>query len=72
VYKASNWIRDGTTDEGRKTPRPDYYYQGKKYSRMAHLPPGAKYQLVYRLPKYRYVYWLDGKHEQRRQNKFLR
>jgi hypothetical protein len=70
IYKASNWIRDGMTDEGRKTPRPDYYCEGKKYSRLAHLPVGSKYELVYRTPKFRYVYWMDKTHERRRQEQY--
>lgn len=62
IYRASNWLYDGRTDAGRKTPRKDYRCGGKMYSRMAHLPPGEPYTLVPRVSKYRYVYPL---HRQR-------
>jgi hypothetical protein len=61
IYKASNWIADGMTDEGRKTPRVDYESGGKHYSRMGHLPKGAEYKLVYRTSKHRFLYRLCPK-----------
>lgn len=56
IYKATNWKSDGRTDEGRKSPRCDYEYAGKRYSRRAHLPDGAMPTRVPRVSKYRFVY----------------
>lgn len=67
IYRAGNWINDGHTDQERMTPRRDYVAKGKKYSRKAHLPLGASYKPIYRSSKFRYVYWLDGSHEKKRQ-----
>lgn len=69
IYRAGNWIGDGRTDEERKTPRFDYQHPetGKRYSRRAHVPAGVTPNRVPRTSKFRYVYWLDGSHEKRRQ-----
>jgi hypothetical protein len=58
VYKASNWMADGRTDDERKSPRCDYVdaNTGKKYSRKSHIPAGAKVQRVPRVSKFRFVY----------------
>ncbi len=58
IYKAANWESDGRTDEGRKSPRCDYVANGKKYSRMSHIPDGAVIERVPRVSKYRFVYRL--------------
>ncbi len=69
IYKAGNWIPDGRTDDERKSPRCDYAHPttGKKYSRRSHVPEGVEPIRVPRVSKFRFVYWLDGKHEKRRQ-----
>lgn len=67
IYRAGNWISDGRTDQERKTPRFDYGVNGKIYSRRSHVPEGATIQRVPRVSKHRFVYYLDGRHEQRRQ-----
>jgi hypothetical protein len=43
IYKAANWIADGSTDDERKTPRCDYYDDrtGKKYGRRGNMPVDA-------------------------------
>lgn len=56
VYKASNWLSDGRTDEERKTPRFDYEVDGKRYSRRAHVPSGVEIRRVPRVSKYRFYY----------------
>jgi hypothetical protein len=63
VYKASNWIADGRTDDERKSPRCDYVNvrTGKKYSRKAHVPPGTKVKRVPRVSKFRFVYPLRNR-----------
>lgn len=66
IYRAGNWIDDGRTDGERKTPRFDYAVDGKKYSRRSHVPAGSVIQRIPRVSKFRFVYWLDGKHEKRR------
>jgi len=61
IYKAANWIFDGRTDAGRKTPRCDYVDErGKKYSRASHIPAGLSVSRVPRVSKFRFVYWLSG------------
>lgn len=65
IYRAGNWIQDGMTDQGRKTPRCDYFVGGKKYGRKAHVPDGAVVLRVPRVSKPRFVYWMRG-HERRR------
>jgi len=69
IYKAGNWISDGRTDQERKSPRVDYAHPetGKLYSRRKHVPAGIIPVRVPRVSKFRYVYWLDGTHEVRRQ-----
>ena len=81
IYKAGNWIQDGRTDQERKTPRFDYVANVEtaqaamfadlrptvvKYSRRSHVPDGVQVERSPRVSKFRFVYWLDGKHEQRR------
>jgi hypothetical protein len=58
IYKAANWVSDGRTDEGRKTPRCDYACTatGKKYSRKGHVPPGVDIVRVPRVSKPRFIY----------------
>jgi hypothetical protein len=70
IYQAGNWIDDGRTDQGRKTPRFDYVHPttGKHYSRKSHVPEGVIPVRKPRVSKRRYVYWLDGTHEKRRQS----
>jgi hypothetical protein len=79
IYRAGNWIVDGRTDQERKTPRFDYQSteftvdapllsdeaSAKRFSRKGHVN-GATVTRVARVSKFRFVYWLDGKHEQRR------
>ena len=69
IYQAGNWIKDGRTDQERKTPRFDYEdpETGKHYSRRSHVPTCIVPVRVPRTSKFRYVYWLDRTHEQRRQ-----
>lgn len=57
IYKAANWIADGKTDQGRKTPRFDYAdaLTGKKYSRRGHVPDGVTIKRVPRISKHRFV-----------------
>lgn len=66
IYLAGNWITDGRTDQERKTPRFDYVFAGKRYSRRAHVPEGVVPERTPRVSKFRFVYWLDGLHEKRR------
>jgi len=60
IYKAANWIADGRTDEGRKTPRCDYAdaVTGKRYSRRGHVPDGATIKRIPRVSKHRFIYRL--------------
>jgi len=58
IYMASNWERDGSTDDGRKTPRFDYEVDGKHYSRRAHVPVGSDVVRVPRVSKPRFIYRL--------------
>lgn len=60
IYRASNWIEDGMTDEGRKTPRFDYRALGKTFSRRAHVPQGVELERVPRVSKHRFVYRVRG------------
>lgn len=74
IYRASNWIDDGMTmprpnDKG--VSRTDETLFGsvaytKTYGRLAHVPKGATKVDVPRVSKPRFIYWLDGKHERRR------
>lgn len=61
IYRASNWLRDGRTDEERVTPRFDYEVAGKRFSRRAHVPRGAVATRVARVSKHRY--WLPLKRQ---------
>lgn len=65
IYRAGNWISDGYTDQGRKTPRCDYQFAGKMYSRKGHLPEGAAYIRIPRVSKPRFIYWMKN-HEKKR------
>ena len=65
IYRASNWISDGRTDQERKTPRFDYCYNGKHYSRRGHVPSGVVPSRIPRISKYRFVYWMRD-HEKKR------
>ncbi len=56
IYKASNWLADGRTDQERKSPRCDYVAAGKRYSRRSHVPVGVLPTRVPRVSKYRFVY----------------
>lgn len=60
IYKASNWVADGRTDQERKTPRFDYAdaVTGKRYSRKGHVPLGTTIQRVPRVSKHRFIYRL--------------
>jgi hypothetical protein len=60
IYKAANWVADGRTDEGRKTPRFDYAdaETGKRYSRRGHVPEGVTIQRIPRVSKHRFYYRL--------------
>ncbi len=60
IYKAANWVVDGRTDEGRKSPRCDYAdpATGKKYSRRNHVPDGVIPVRVPRVSKHRFLYRL--------------
>jgi hypothetical protein len=63
IYKATNWLADGMTDDERRSPRCDYAdaSTGKRYSRRSHLPPSAAILRVPRVSKYRFIYPLiDG------------
>jgi hypothetical protein len=62
VYRASNWISDGMTDEGRKTARFDYLdvKTGKKYGRKGNVPPTADLKRVPRSSKHRFLYCMNG------------
>jgi len=70
IYKAGNWIGDGRTDQERRTPRFDYGVAAIDrmivYSRRSHVPAGAEIVRIPRVSKLRFVYWLDGRHEERR------
>lgn len=79
IYRAGNWISDGRTEE-RRLPRSDYFTERTesalfqfrrsdlvKHSRKSHAPSGESVIRAPRVSKFRFVYWLDGKHEQRRQ-----
>lgn len=56
IYRASNWISDGRTDEGRKTARVDYRVGDKSYGRRKHIPNGVEFCRVPRVSKFRFVY----------------
>lgn len=59
MYRAANWTSDGMTDEERITPRADYRWHGKLYSRRAHVPKWATgVERVPRMSKFRFVYKL--------------
>ena len=69
IYRASNWISDGRTDQERKTPRFDYCWQGKIYSRRGHVPAGVIPERVPRRSKYRFIYWMKNNEKQRQKIK---
>lgn len=57
IYRAANWRDDGRTDEGRKTPRCDYYDErtGKKYGRRGNMPSDAVVVRKPRVSKHRFA-----------------
>lgn len=61
IYRASNWVADGRTDQERKTPRFDYAdaVTGKRYSRRGHVPFGVEIARVPRVSKHRFIYRLQ-------------
>jgi len=57
IYKASNWIYDGMTGDGRSTPRCDYIgSDGKKYARRSHIPNSISFTREPRSSKHRFMY----------------
>lgn len=60
IYKATNFIQDGMTDDERDTPRFDYLVGGVKYSRLGHVPDGAEPERVPRVSKHRYYMPING------------
>ncbi len=62
IYRASNWISDGRTDQERKTPRFDYACAatGKKFARRSHVPVGTEIVRVPRVSKHRFIYRLQS------------
>lgn len=54
IYRATNWIPDGMTDDNRNSPRCDYEANGKRYSRASHIPAGTIAVRVPRVSKYRF------------------
>jgi hypothetical protein len=63
IYKASNWIPDGCTDDGRTTPRFDLQdaKSGKRYGRRSHVPTGVETIRLPRVSKQRFIYRLDNR-----------
>lgn len=61
IYKASNWLSDGKTDQERKTPRFDYAdaKTGKRYSRRGHIPAHVQIARIPRISKHRFIYRLS-------------
>ncbi len=72
IYKAANWQADGMTGDNRSVggPRTDYFVDGKKYSRAAHIPEGSEIVRVARVSKKRFYLRLKstrrGKFEARK------
>jgi hypothetical protein len=64
IYSASNWERDGRTDDERKSPRCDYVDNrtGKKYGRKGNMPPDADVVRVPRVSKHRFYLRLRKRH----------
>jgi len=60
VYRASNWLPDGRTDEGRVSPRFDLQdaTSGKRYGRRSHVPAGATTVRLPRVSKHRFIFRL--------------
>lgn len=66
IYRAGNWLNDGMTDSGRKTPRFDLVAtstdllgeRSHRYARAAHVPDGASVSRLPRVSKHRYTYVL--------------
>ena len=60
IYRASNWIADGRTDDERKSPRFDYgdARTGRRYSRRSHVPADAEIVRLPRVSKHRFYYRL--------------
>ena len=63
IYKASNWIQDGMTDDERKSPRCDYVDSrtGRKYGRKGNMPVDALVKRVPRVSKFRFYMPLQRK-----------
>ena len=63
IYRASNWLYDGRTDQERKTARSDYAdaETGQKYSRRGHIPAGVQIVRQPRASKHRFLYRLQAK-----------
>ena len=78
IYQATNWIYTGTTDAGRKTPRPDRIVSAHRHGRHeARIAGGDKVDtsigtLIYRKPKHRYIYFVGNKRERKEMRKALR
>ena len=77
VYQATNWIYTGTTDDGRKTPRPDRIVSDGRHGRHeARIGDGDKVDtaigaLVYRKPKHRYVFFCGTRRDCKAMRKAL-
>lgn len=52
IYKATNWTYEGLTDSDRKTPRWDYYLNGRRVGRASHA--GIAATKIRRQPKHRF------------------
>lgn len=61
IYRASNWIDNGRTDDERKTPRSDYFdaATGKKYGRRGNIPSGVTVERRPRVSKHRFYYPME-------------
>ena len=78
IYRAGNWIEEGKTED-KRTPREDYVTQPpddlfgtlppKKHGRRGHISPDQEFSKIPRVSKWRFIYWMDGKHEKRRQQR---
>lgn len=62
IYRAANWLLDGRTDEGRKSPRFDLCdaVSGRVYGRAKHVPLGASVVRRPRVSKFRFTYALTA------------
>lgn len=55
IYRAANWHYDGLTDSERKTPRFDYWANGRRLGRASH-GTGLLVEKRRRTPKHRFTY----------------